>query len=232
MVPWTLVTVACAGIYFTHYAPVHHEASSASVVEKLAAGTIFAISFAGSFGGVMLPVARYGSIVCGIALLFVVCRAVSKRFLKSNPALAGFALFLLLTSAGVAVSRSPMGYSQSLSGRYKIYSDLLLVCAYAFALHAWSKFPREQQRRFYRLSVAGACVLFTVSTAFGLRAFHSRFVALNRGIATYKASGGTEGPLPIPAKASEPERNEAVSLNEHFREALREASREGVYNIP
>ncbi len=121
---------------------------------------------------------------------------------------------------------------QSLSSRYKIYSDLLLVCVYAFGLHQLAKQPVQRQRQVFRRIVPLAFVFFMVGSTYGVHVMRARALELTQGIAIYKASSGTVGPLPLPSRGKEEDRMARVNLNAHFREALKEAAEENIYRVP
>ena len=231
MAPWTILLAVCASVYVTRY--VRPPPSTAKSALQPAGHTVaFILSFLGSAGGVALPVVRYGSVLLGIAIVAVVVIAAVKRYHRVNPAICGFALFLLITAPGVAVTRAWLGYDQSLSGRYKLYSDMLIACVYCFSLHAWAERPGFQQKRLHRWTLAAACLFFVIGTAFGLRAMRTRHRGLDEGIALYKASGGTQGPVLIPAGESTEQQAILSDMDARFRQTLREAIHEGVYRLP
>jgi hypothetical protein len=228
MAPWTLTMLACAAVYFTHYTRVAHAAN----LPHAGLHPVFILSFLGSFAGVSLPVVRYASVPVGACLLGCVIIAAMRRYGNRNPAIAGFTLFLLITALGVSLTRGGYGYVQSLSGRYKIYSDLLLICVYAFGLDATAKLSVARRRQAFRTSLAVASVLFVIGTAYGVRAMKNRYAQLNQGLALYQSSNGTEGPVPFQEKDDEQARATAAAFNVHFREALREAAEADVYHLP
>ena len=227
MVPWTLTLLASAVVYFTHYAR-----SAPANAAHPGLHPIFILSFLGSFAGVSLPVVRYASVPVGMCLLACAVFAAMRRYQHRNPAIAGFALFLLITALGVSFTRGGAGYAQSLSGRYKIYSDLLLVCVYAFGLEAMAHLPVARRRRAFRSAVAVACLLFLVGSAYGVRIMRARYLQLNQGLALYRSSNGNEGPLPLPQTGSDQDRAVAAGFDAHFRDALREADETHVYRLP
>jgi hypothetical protein len=225
MFPWTLSMALCAAVYFTHY---RHSAPGANA----GLHPLFILSFLGGYGGFTLPVIRYVSIPFGAVMAVCITLAAIRRYDRRNVVIVGFAMFLLITALGVSVTRGGMGYTQSLSSRYKLYSDLLLVCIYAFGLDTITRFPVERQRRAFRQMILAACLFFVVGTAYGIRMFRMRYMRLNAGIALYHSSHGAEGPQVIPANASMEDRRIASNLNTGFREALREAEAEDIYHLP
>jgi hypothetical protein len=228
MVPWTLTLLACMAVYFTHYTRVAHPANA----PHPGLHPIFILSFLGSFAGVSLPVLRYASVPVGACMVACVVFAARRRYYDRNPAIAGFTLFLLITALGVSLTRGGYGYVQSLSSRYKIYSDLLLICVYVFGLDAAAKLSAQMRRQAFRASLAVASVLFLIGTAYGVRTMKNRYAQLNQGLDLYQSSNGTEGPVPLQDKDDEQTRATAASFNVHFREALQEAADANVYHLP
>jgi hypothetical protein len=226
---WSATVALAAAVYFTHYAVRHPQPLVAHSSRLML--PVFILSFLGSFGGVNLPVVRYTSVLCGACIAAVVYLAVRRRYDNSNPAVSAFAIFLLITALGVSVTRGSQGYIQSLSSRYKIYSDLLLICCYAFGLHTMAQRSAKDRQRFYQAALAVAGIVFAVGTAYGIRNMHQRIVSLNKGRDMYYASGKTQGPT-VPVLDGQQDRDDANAFNVHFREALREADEAGIYHMP
>jgi len=227
---WTLVTIACGVIYFYRY----NFASSQQGGGTLHTAThhlnlIYTLSFLGASVGIQRPYIRYLSIVLGIVICVAVVLAVRRRFYRVNPAVSYYALFLLLTGLGVSGIRSGLGYDQSLSSRYKIYSDLLLVCCYAFALHEVARSSVVRVRRFYKVAVLASGFFFLAGTALGIYQMHRRYVGLWEGMALYKSSRGTQGPMLAPPG---PDHDINILHDEDFRPILERAEKNNIYHVP
>jgi len=229
MAIWTLTTVACAALYFNHYtrfAPGPGNASHPGL------HPVFILSFLGSFAGVSLPVIRFASVPAGACVLAGIFIAARRGYHRRNPSIAGFILFLLITALAVSLTRGGLGYVQSLSSRYKIYSDLLLICLYAVGIDFMQGQTAPRRHRAYTWSVAIASVLFLVGTAYGIRSLRTRFQQLNQGLAIYQKSHGMDGPVPLPAHGTADERDGVAAFNVHFRNSLNEAAAANVYHLP
>ncbi|SEB64515.1 hypothetical protein [Terriglobus roseus] len=226
--PWTFTLLACVAVYFTHYTRY----SAGAGAPHAGIHPIFFLSFLGSFAGVKLPIIRYFSIPIGICVLGGMAFAAKRGFYRRNPAMAGLLVFLLITAIGVSTTRGGFGYAGSLSGRYKIYADLMLIGLYAFGLDMVAKQPARVRLRAYRWSLVMASLLFLFGTAFGFRAMKTRLTELNRGMALYRVTGGTEGPIPTQAPGKSAESIDPTAFNVHFREALQEAATSDVYHLP
>jgi hypothetical protein len=128
---WIAVFAAMTTVYFFHYArykPSNSAVTSTAIIQHF--NPIYTLSFMGSLIGLQWII----SASVGAALLFVSFLMVRKRYDRVNPAVFYFAAFLLLTAIAVTTIRSDLGLYQSFTGRYRIYSVLLLICSYIFGM--------------------------------------------------------------------------------------------------
>ena len=220
---WAGLAALCAGVYFMRYLPVPGQVPRGF-------HPVFLLSLLGAFGGFSLPVVRYGGILFGIIVLALLLLAVRSKIWRGNPALASIVVFLLMTLCAVSITRGGLGLTQSLSSRYKIYADLLLVCLYGCSLPAMCALPSA--RRWFRAAVVCAGLFYVVGTAYGLHLMQGRYVALQQGATLYKRSGGLEGPDVPPAETVSMEGKIAAFSNLRSRGLLREAASAGVYRLP
>lgn len=128
---WIGVFAAMAAVYFVHYArysPNNSPVTPVRMIQRL--NPIYTLSFMGSLIGLQWVV----SASVGAALLFVFVLMVRKRYERVNPTVFYFVIFLMLTAIAVASIRSDLGLYQSFTGRYRIYSVLLVICSYIFGM--------------------------------------------------------------------------------------------------
>jgi hypothetical protein len=76
----------------------------------------------------------YVSAAIGLGVLAVFVHAVRTRYDRRNAFFFYAAVWILLTGLVVANARTALGMELSLSSRYKIYCDLLLVFCYEYLL--------------------------------------------------------------------------------------------------
>ncbi len=227
---WTLVTIACAAIYIHHYNFASSQQGGGTVHSAAHhLNVIYTLSFLGASIGLQRAYLRYLSILLGIVICALLLLAMRRRFYRVNPTVSYYALFLLLTGLGVSGIRSGLGYDQSLSSRYKIYSDLLLVCCYVFSLHELARISAERIRRFYKAAVVASGLFFLAGTALGAYQMHRRYVGLLDGMTLYKSSGGTQGPMLAPPG---PDHDVYLLHDEDFRPILERAEKNAIYHVP
>ena len=137
---WTRVVLLAFGIcvlfagYRYHGQGVLHAAPG--LPDQGPALTRINISYALSFVGA--SAARYTSVwpskALGLVLCGVFALATAKRYYRSNPAVYGTMLFILINAVAVSSLRSDDGVAQSLASRYRLYSNLFLALSYLFLI--------------------------------------------------------------------------------------------------
>jgi hypothetical protein len=130
LVGWGSAFVAMLAVYLYRYKP---EAGAAHVA--IAKKAAFFVMFCGSVLENMhhRPV-PYVSAAIGLGVLAVFVHAVRTRYDRRNAFFFYAAVWILLTGLVVANARTALGMELSLSSRYKIYCDLLLVFCYEYLL--------------------------------------------------------------------------------------------------
>ncbi len=140
---------------------------------------------------------KNGALVLGLLLLAVFAYAWRKGFRKSQPFAFYATLWVLLTAAVVAEGRSGGGVNTSLTGRYKIYSDLMLVFGY-FAVTTFvraSSLALPRKRLIYTVALA-AIVLFSAASDFlGYKLLLKRNRRVAEGIADFTADPAHNVPM-------------------------------------
>ncbi len=77
---------------------------------------------------------RGASIALGVALVAVSAFAARRGYGRANPFAAGFWIWIYLSAIPIVAFRADASLTAQLTGRYKIYCDLLLILAFAFAV--------------------------------------------------------------------------------------------------
>jgi hypothetical protein len=153
---WIAVCAGMAAIYFVHYArysPNNTSVTPMRMIQRL--NPIYTLSFMGSLIGLQWMV----SASVGAALLFVFVLMIRKRYERVNPTVFYFAIFLILTAIAVAGIRSDLGLYQSFTGRYRIYSVLLLICSYIFGM--------ETGKRWFRPALVTSVLICVMGDVYG-----------------------------------------------------------------
>ena len=172
---------------------------------------------------------KNASILVGLALLASFAIASRTRFPQVRPTLYCMALWCLLSAAVVTQRRIIYGLNLSLTERYKIYSDLVLIVAYQFWIsrsHAQS-WQRRRMRWAFAAVVAVAMLFCGISDLFGYRYLMRRQQRVAEGLNEYVANPAKNPPeisiMGEPFAGLEPE---------FTREVLTESLRVGIYTLP
>jgi hypothetical protein len=186
----------------------------------------FALSYIGAAAGIQVHGLRYLSILLGLALTAACVMAVKRRYVRINPTIFYYGLFLLLTALAVAGMRGSLGYDASLSGRYKIYSDLMLICCYSFGLHELAALTPARRQQTFKMVLWASFLFVLLGDAFGIRYLHKHKIAIAQGIALYQASGGTQGPMYPNVNDPDP------SWSQYCRDILKQTAKDNLYHLP
>jgi len=221
---WSFTSVLCAWLYAYQYKNLKHEP-----LLKILTHLRFAylLGFLGAAG--RYPV-RPGAIVLGFALCVFFGWMIWRGYLQKDPVVGYCLLFILLTGLAVSGLRGDLGLGQSLSSRYRMYSDLLLIFAW-FALvkmNRLAEIPSLRQNRLF-VSVATISVLFCiVMDGNGVRNLRKRDRDLEHGMALFERSGGLQSP--VYSQDGQPQGY--VGFDEHARQILIESEKAGTYEPP
>lgn len=156
LVAWIAVFTAMVAMYCIHYriyTPEGSPSTSVSLIRRL--NPLYSLSFMGSLIGLQWAI----SAAVGAALLFVFLLMIRKRYDRVNPAVFYFAIFLMLTALAVSTIRSGLGLNQSFTGRYRIYSVLLMICCYIFAM--------QFGKRWYRPALIASILICITGDVYG-----------------------------------------------------------------
>jgi uncharacterized membrane protein len=226
MALWVAVFAAALWMYVYRYVPfgVTQQLQGAT----LAAKAVFFLSLMGSAVENMSRFPVKGSaIVLGLLVLATFTAACWKRYDRSNAFAIVTAVWVLLSCALVTQGRSGFGITLSLTGRYKIYSDMLLVFCYVFAAERLAVKAVRGKRLLYVAALAVTVLLCAGSDYFGKKFLANRQRRVADGLNEFEADPAHNPPMisltdqPIPQ--AEPQ---------HDRVVLNEAIAAGVYRLP
>lgn len=193
---WIVIGALCAVVYFYRY-NFHssQQAPNESVLHSAHyLNPIFALSFMGSALSFYAPAIWNVSILVGIFICIFVFLMAKRRFDQSNPAFFYFSVFLVLTAIGVSGIRSKFGIGASLAGRYKIYSDLLLICCYVFIVENYVR-SSSLQRRFLQATLVASILFWGIFDRRGEKFLVERDHRVAAGVELYRVTHHQQGPV-------------------------------------
>jgi hypothetical protein len=226
MAVWVAGFAAALGMYAYRYEPfgVTRQLQGATVAAK----GVFLLSLMGSAVENMSRFPVKGSaIVLGALVLATFVAACWRRYDRSNAFAVYVAVWVLLSCALVTQGRSGSGITLSLTGRYKVYSDMLLVFCYVFVAERLAAKAVRGRRMLYAAAVAATLLLCAGSDYFGRKFLANRQRRVAEGVNEFEADPTRNPPMigltdqPIPQ--AEPQ---------HDRVVLNEAIATGVYRLP
>ena len=148
-ITWAVLTLLMLFVYMFHYLPFSTNKSRPSAT--------YALSFLGSAAaGYQSKLSIVMSISLGAVFFAVAVTAFIRRYHKRNPPVFYSMLFILLTAVAVSSLRSDAGVAQSLSSRYRIYSDLFLALSYIFGIEELLSLSKTKRLRQYALVGIGS----------------------------------------------------------------------------
>jgi hypothetical protein len=224
---WTAAFCIMLALYLYHYVyppPVPHTALGWKV--------LFFLSFSGgaveNMHGWPIP---HLAIFVGTAICLVFADAVRTRYRAVNPFAFFSTLWIFFSAMLVASVRIAMGLQLSLSGRYKIYCDLLLIFCYAYLAQRLrvSSLPPIRRRAIY-LTAVTAIILFSLgSDVVGYKLLAKRRQRVLDGIAQYLSNPAAITPMINPNETTSPD----MQLDqEQARIRLNRARESGIYTLP
>ena len=230
MVAW-LVPFACASAaYLYRYERLQQQMIVAypTMFQK----ALFFVSFSGAAVENMhhFPVPG-ASIALGIILVGCFLYALLSGYARAHPFAFYAALWALVCAAGVTQLRIKMGLDLSLTGRYKTYSDLLLIFAYGFVVHrvdASAAIRTRSQPRLLYVSALGFSIVLNLASAwFGYQFLKRRADVSAEGFRRYLAD--PEHVSPEISLNGEPI---TTTEPEFCRQIMNEAIRTGTFRVP
>ena len=166
---WSIVTLAMAAVYAAHFHP-GFVPDRPPIPHPFRTLLLYPFAFVGASG---MYVTR--STLAGLTLVPLFFLLLWRRGgLRSNPVPGYIGLFILITAAGVAVTRHTLGLYTSMAPRYRMYSVVFIILVYILAVDAAVDLAARRNISVRRFTPAFA--LFTlVCLAFNLR--QDRFAA-------------------------------------------------------
>lgn len=171
------------------------------------------------------------AILFGLAICAVFVDAIRKRYYVTNPFAFYTTVWIFFSAMLVSAIRIALGLQLSLSGRYKIYCDLLLIFCYAYlALRIRTSHLTLGRKRTIYVSALSVIILFSLaSDAVGYQLLVKRRQRVLDGIALYLANPETTTPMINPNERLTPQmqRDQADALTD-----LNQARQSGLYELP
>jgi hypothetical protein len=175
---------------------------------------------------------HHASLALGFCIALICLIALGTGYLRDNPFACLMMFWFLLSGAMVTSGRAFMGPQYSLSSRYKIYSDLLLIFCYGFIAERLR--ARSVQSRTRTLFLAGsicfAVLVAAASDASGYGLLKRRRILTLAGLQQYRESAGALSPTIYPE--GDPLTPERLQIQEDDRLTLNEAIQQKIYTLP
>jgi hypothetical protein len=225
---WFATTALAAGIYAFHYVPPTMAADGlrTPLPQKL----LFYLSFLGAAVENMsrFPV-KGAAIAVGLLMLVLFAHACRTRFYRTHPFAFHTTLWCLLTAVLVAQGRSGLGIALSLALRYKIFSDLLLIFCYVYAVTRLDvpTLAPHRKRQLYAAALTFAILLSAASDYFGWKFLTNRQRRVQQGFNLYAAD-----PIHHPPMVSLTDQPLPPQEPEACRITLNRAIAAGIYTLP
>ena len=225
---WVILFIPLLAVYFYKYT---REAVGPS--HSLLTKPLFFLSFAGSAVENMhgRPI-KHLAILLGLTLCLVFLHAAIKRYDRTNPVAFYSALWTILTAILVTTVRATHGVPLSLSSRYKIYCDLLLIFCYGYIVHSLRirRNPTPHLKRLFACTAVGI-ILFSISTdIIGYRFLEKRRQLVILGMRQYVADPAVNSPMILSLDDYSPEA--IKQLEDSARSQLTRAIQSGIYTPP
>ena len=130
IVPWLVISTMLVALYFYKYSFGTGHGLSINFYLKH-----FDIRYTLSFlGSAISGHNDHLAIALGIVFSIMFLLMITSGFYRKNPPAFYTVLFIFITALVVSMIRSQYGVAESMSSRYRIYSDILLVMFYIFLL--------------------------------------------------------------------------------------------------
>ena len=193
-IAWCAAAALSLALFLFHFHKTPHDAPP-----PLHDRFLFFLSFlGGAVENMHRQPVRGAALLLGLLLLLVVAEALRTGFLRRNPFFVALATWVVLSAAAVANFRASIGLFQSLSGRYKLYSTLLLVFSYVYLadrIRHSSALTAARRRSLYLAALTGAVLFNVAGTLTGAGFLLRRQHTVIRGMQAYLADPVRNSPL-------------------------------------
>jgi len=225
---WIGVTGACLGVYLIHY--VFHASlkpEAQSFIPKVYTKVLYLLGFVG--GAAFIP--KPASIVLGAAIVCYFIFLFRRGYLRRNPTVAYCVLFLLTTAAAVTMVRAQVGLWGSVTSRYRIYCDLLLIFAwFSFVEEFLPKGERLRSSLPFKAVLIASFLFWFAMDAYGIYELRKRDHLLVQGMALYQHPRPGQPREPFLTKTGEPQ--PYGRWEEHSTKVLEQSIQLGLYRMP
>ncbi len=217
---------------------VHNAGSAIPARAPLWKQLAFAVLFCG--GGLENMHHRpvpYLSVVLGVGVLATVAHAVKTRYDRRNPFFFYLMMWSLITALAVAHGRAGMGLQMSLSARYKLYCDLLLIFCFVYGLDRVSaRLAARRDRgaeaslsRYLAFCTACALLFCIGGDLAGAKFLLTRKQRAETAMRAYLLAPETASPMFLVEDVLSPDE---IKQEDLARQTMNTARREGIYSPP
>jgi hypothetical protein len=214
---------------------LHHYIYSPDAHSPIHRSLVYAVSFLGADFETMHRKPFHGAaILFGALFLAVALHAALHRYSNKRPFMMGVVAWSIMTAVVVGVGRARYGVGQSLSSRYKLYSAMMLVFCYQYAVEwclARPGISQRIQRRLYIVALAFSVCFCAGADVAGMNFLHKRRMVMHEGIAWYLRSPGTHSPSTPGADPPNPTFDHSGAGIE-ARVLLQQSIADGDYRLP
>jgi hypothetical protein len=233
MIGWCVSFTLALAAYLYRYQPITREALvHPTILQKLE----FFLTYLGGAVENMHHFPVHGAAMAlGMVILLTWLYSLRVGYHRTHPFAFYAALWILLCSAGVTQVRSKLGFDLSLSLRYKIYSDMLMIFVYGFAVHRIdaqaaiqsTRWNPVRRRNIYAVGLLFVFLLNLSSALFGYKALKHRADTCAEAFRIYRADPQHASPevslTADPITSGEPE---------FSRKVMNEAIAKGIFIAP
>jgi hypothetical protein len=222
---WCVALVGAAAPYLFRY----HVLTGHGHVPGHASLNVYAL-FLLSFTGAAFPTLA-ASVPAGAVVLAVIAFAVRAGYHRRHPTAALGMVWLLASAILVTFGRARAGLPFALTPRYRVFSDLLLVFCYGFAIDRLS--PSSSTLRTRQYLAPAACVFAglncLVADVHSVKVLRAHREQLFTGLSNYRSAPQVNSPMYFPDSST----TQMFSEQEvEARKLIGEAESDGVYKLP
>jgi hypothetical protein len=165
----------------------------------------------------------------GAVIVWIWTRSLRTKYFAENPYAVAVSAWVVGTALMIAAGRGNYGLAAANASRYKIYSDLILIYCYGFAVTQLrrSAMPKERQQRLYRAAICLAALYCVRSDLAAWRFLTQRRADVNTGMTAWRKNPAANSPMFISDAVTQ--QAQSVREDEASRQVLNDAVAAGVY---